>query len=55
MGTGRAFNKAGLDIEKALDPEFVLYGEQQIYFNLWCVDILSISAEQVIRPDMQVG
>ena len=43
-------HKAGLDMEKAL------YEEQQIYLNLWRVDILSISAEQVIQPDsMQVG
>ena len=49
MGTCRAFPKAGPDtcIENALDPVFVLYGEQQIYLNLWSVDSLSISAEQV--------
>ena len=29
--------------------------ELQIYLNLWSVDILSISAEQVSQPDMQVG
>ena len=47
------------DIEKALDPVF-LYGEQQIYLNLWrvdilSVDILSILAEQVSQTDMPVG
>ena len=44
IGTGRVFHKAGPDIEKALDPLF-LYEEQQIYLNLWSVDILSISDE----------
>ena len=46
---------AGPDIEKALDPVCVLYGEQQIYLNLWSVDILSISDKQVSQPDMPVG
>ena len=41
------FNKAGPDIEKALDPVFVFIREQQIYLNLWSVDILSILTEQV--------
>ena len=55
MGTDKAFHKAGPDIEKALHPVLFLYGEQQIYLNLWSVDILSISAEQVSQPNMQVG
>ena len=55
IGTGRAFHKAGPDIEKALDPVLFFYEEQQIYLNLWSVAILSISAEQVSRPDMQAG
>ena len=53
IGTDRAFHKAGPDIVKGLDP--VLVAEQQIDLNLWSVDILSISAEQVSQPDMQVG
>ena len=51
IGTGRAFYKAGPDIEKA-SP---IYDEQHIYLNLWSVDILSISDEQVSQPDMQIG
>ena len=43
IGTDRAFHKAGPDIDKSLFPVI----EQQIYLNLWSVDILSISAEQV--------
>ena len=43
IGTDRALHKAGPDMG------------QQIYLNLWSVDILSISAEQVSQPDMQVG
>ena len=47
---------AGPDTEKVLDPGFTfLYEEQQIYLNLWSVDILNISDEQVNQPDMQVG
>ena len=30
-----------------------LYGEQQIYLNVWSVDILSISVEQVSQSNMQ--
>ena len=47
MGTGRAFHKAGPVIEKGLDPVSFLYGEQQIYLNLWSAYILNISAKQV--------
>ena len=43
MSTGRTFHKAGLDIQKALDPVLVLI---QRTTNLWSVDILSISTEQ---------
>ena len=46
-GTGRAFHKAEPDVEKALDPVRFLCEEQQIYLNLWSVDILSISAEKI--------
>ena len=31
MGTGKAFHKAGLDEEKALDPVFVVIRGQHIY------------------------
>ena len=51
MGTGRAFHKAGPGIEKGLTQCLFLYGEQQIYFNLWSVDILGLLSQ----PDMQVG
>ena len=43
---GVLYNKAGQDLEKALDAVLVY---------LWSVDILSISAEQVSQPDMKVG
>ena len=49
----RAFHKTGPEIEKALDPVLDLGREQQIYLNLWSIDILSISA--LSQPDMQVG
>ena len=51
-------HKAGPDIEKALNPVLVFIREtekQQIYLNLWSVDILSILAERVPHPDKQVG
>ena len=41
---GRAFHKAGPDVETALDPVFVLYGEQQMYLNLWSIDKSAIYA-----------
>ena len=47
MSTDRALHKAGPAREKALDP--VLYGEQEIYSNLWRLDILSIYGEQVSK------
>ena len=31
-----------------VDPVFVLYGEQQIYLNLWSLDILSITRKDSI-------
>ena len=40
---------------KLLTQSYSLYEEQQIYLNLWSVDILSIMAEQVGQPDVQVG
>ena len=41
-------HKAGPDIEKKkLTQCLFLYGGQQIYLNLWSVDILSISSEEV--------
>ena len=33
-----------LDIEKALDLVLVSIREEQMYFNLWSIDILSMSA-----------
>ena len=54
-GTGRAFHKAGPDIEKALDPVLYFIQKKQIYLNLWSVDILSISAERVSQSDMPVS
>ena len=36
-----------LDMEEALDPVLFLCGEQQIYLNLWSLDILCISAFMV--------
>ena len=39
MGTGRAFDQTGPAMEKTLNPVF-LYREQQIYLNLWSIDIL---------------
>ena len=40
---------------KLLAQSWFVYGEQQIYLNLWSVDILNISNEKVSQPDMQVG
>ena len=37
------------------DPVLVFIREEQIYFNLWKVDILRILAGQASQPDMQVG
>ena len=54
MGKGRAFHKAGLDIENVRDPVLVLL-YLKLYLNLWSVDILSILAEEVSLPDMQAG
>ena len=55
-GLCRASHKAGPAIEKALDLVLVFIREQQIYFILWSIDILMISAEQGLsQPNMQVG
>ena len=42
-------------MRKLLAESWFLYEEQQNYLNLRGVDILSISAEQVSQPNMQVG
>ena len=47
-------HKAVPDIEKALDPVLVLYQEQQMYLNLWSVDILSIWDEHVNQPNSRL-
>ena len=53
--TGRAFYKAGPDIEKALDPDlFFLPGTTNL-FEFVDVDILNISAEQASQPYMQAS
>ena len=51
--TGRSII-LGQIIKKILGPVLVLYEEQHIYLNLWSVDILSNSDEQVSQSDMQV-
>ena len=55
MGTGGTFHKARPDIEKSLDLVFFFIRGTTNYLKLWSVDILSISAEQVSQPAMQVG
>ena len=55
MGTGRPLHKAGPDIEMSLDTVMFLYGEQEIYLNLWSVDILNISTGRVGQPDLQIS
>ena len=47
-------HKARPDIEKALTQSQFANEEQQIYLNLWSVDILSMSAEQISQPNMQI-
>ena len=47
-----AFNKAGPDMENLLTNSQFLYEEQQISLNLWSVDMLSMSDEQVSQPEV---
>ena len=55
-GTGRAFHKAGPNIEKALHPVSVfIRGTTNTFEFVECRSILSISTEQVSQPDMPVG
>ena len=55
MGTDRAFHKTEPDIEKALDPALVfLRGTTNLFKFVDVIGILSISAEQIRQPDMQV-
>ena len=49
------FHKAGPDIEKAIGPVLVFIQETTNLLNLWIIDILRITAEQVSQPDMQIG
>ena len=42
-------------MRKLLAESWFSYEEQQNDLNLWGVDILSISAEQVSQPNMHVG
>ena len=53
MGTGI---RLGPIERKLLTHSCFLYWEQQIYLNLWSVDILSIiAAEQISLPDLQIA
>ena len=48
MDTSRAYHKAGPATDKCLDPVLVyIRGTTIMYLNLWRINILSISAEQL--------
>ena len=55
MGIGRAFHKAGPDIEKTIDPVFKLFirGRTNL-FEFVERRYFDISTEQVSQPNMQV-